>query len=559
MTGLLVPPQDLVLPDEPGEPSLDAIRRAIAVAEAAGAEADIDALVTLLQQRLARGWRRSPSAMGAYLTGGVLRRWRYVEYLSRKFVDAATGRSPRQIWNLPTRYGKSTIARWGVTWALDRSSGQARLIFVSYADSLARENSVIVRDMARTYADHLAFDLQPDRRQQDRWNTSAGGGLKSDGIMGGILGFGAGGGAYDPELGEFVRGGIMLDDPYGGWAQAHSAAERKKVRDQFKGTIRNRLDEEEAWIIVIQQRLHDEDLTHTLLEDTANATGDTWEHVCLPALAYDDGTPDPLGREPGEPLEPERFSGDDVHARARGLGPYLAAAQEQQRPLKAEGTEIRRDWFVLVPPEEWPGKPTRRAIASWDLKLKDNERGDFVVGQAWWPVGAARYLVDQVRGQWDHATTANAIALLQVRVPTIHRHHIESAGAIEEVTALLRTPQAGYVVSPEMQARLRMTDDEARAVEHLRRSGMTNLVAEKVTEGAKPVRARIYIGRYADSGNLRLPAGAPWVDGYLDEVTAFPEGLHDDQVDASSLGLKVLHAKPGGGGGMATATGAIPR
>lgn len=539
----------------------------MARAEAENREADVDALVALLQQRLARGWRRSPSAMASYLTGGVVRRWRYVEYLSRKFVDAATGKSPRQIWNLPTRYGKSWSARWGVTWVLDRTSGKARLVFVSYADTLARENSIAVRDFGLAYQDRLNFQLAPDRRQQDRWNTSTGGGLKADGMKGGILGFGAGGGAVDTETGLMVRGGILVDDPYAGWIQAHSDATRRDVVGHFKGTIRNRLDEEEAWIIVIMQRLHPLDVTQTLLDEAEAETGDPWEHVCLPALAWEPGQgcecrsckgrPDPLGRAPGEPLEPERFTLEQVQGRHRGMGSFGVNAMEQQRPQAAEGLDFKRAWFPLFTASEKPKRP-ERSCTSWDLKLKDSEKGDYVVGQAWWAVGRGRWLVDQLRGQYDHATTACAIALLAVRHPEIRTHYVESAGAADEVIGMLRTPTPGFVVSDEMQTRLGMTDDEARAVERLRRGGMRNVKGEPVTQAAKPVRARVFITPYAEQRDVLLPADAPWVSEWLDEVTAFPDGLHDDQVDAFSQAMKVLDRRKSGGAGMATATGPIP-
>jgi phage terminase large subunit-like protein len=42
-------------------------------------------------------------------------------------------------------------------------------------------------------------------------------------------------------------------------------------------------------------------------------------------------------------------------------------------------------------------------------------------------------------------------------------------------------------------------------------------------------------------GNVRLVGGA-WNSAYLDELCAFPEGPHDDQVDASSGAFAKLAA-----------------
>lgn len=555
MTGILIPEHGIVDvgmfgPGGPLDGRYDLARRALEHAEA---EADIDALLALLEHELSVGWRLSPSSMGAYLSGGVLRRWRYVEYLSRKFVDAATGKSPRQIWNLPSRYGKTWLAEWGFIWVLDHTDGRARLMLVSWGDELARRTSIETRTLALGHGERLGFGLA-GRFTQDEWDTDAGGRLFASGIDGGMFGMGAGSGGYSEQLQAYVRGGIVVDDPFKNWQQAHSEARRNHVENQFKGVVRSRLDEEEAFIIVIQQRVHEDDLSGRLLEDVAAETGDRWEHVNLPALAYDDGTRDPIGRKPGEPLE--RFDLPATLSRMEGMGEHVAAAQMQQRPLKAKGHELLREWFVLATASEMPVKP-ERAISSWDLKLKDKEAGDYVVGQTWWKVGQGRWCVDQMRGQYDHATTANAIALTQVRHPEVKRHFVEHAGSADEVEELLKQPQRGYVVTDEMAERLGMTDDERAKVARLRQSGMGNIVLRAVTDGAKPVRARLYIAPAAERGNVRIPEDAPWAAKWLEEMAGFPFGVHDDQVDAASLGLKELR-KATGGAGMHVPEGSIP-
>jgi len=148
-------------------------------------------------------------------------------------------------------------------------------------------------------------------------------------------------------------------------------------------------------------------------------------------------------------------------------------------------------------------------------------------------------LVDQLRGQFDHATTENAMALLAVRHPEAGTHYIEAAGSAPEVVGELRKPSGGYVVSDVMAERLGMTPDERTAVAELRRRGMANLTPVP-PKGDKSVRARAHIAPKAEAGHVRFPADAQWVPALLDELTAFPEGLHDDQVDAMSLGLQKL-------------------
>jgi hypothetical protein len=47
---------------------------------------------------------------------------------------------------------------------------------------------------------------------------------------------------------------------------------------------------------------------------------------------------------------------------------------------------------------------------------------------------------------------------------------------------------------------------------------------------------------YAESGNIYLPDPplAPWVEDYIAEFQTFPNGAHDDQVDATSQAINWL-------------------
>ena len=37
-----------------------------------------------------------------------------------------------------------------------------------------------------------------------------------------------------------------------------------------------------------------------------------------------------------------------------------------------------------------------------------------------------------------------------------------------------------------------------------------------------------------ESGFVHIPETAPWLDAYLHELTVFPKGKHDDQVDSTA-------------------------
>jgi phage terminase large subunit-like protein len=51
-----------------------------------------------------------------------------------------------------------------------------------------------------------------------------------------------------------------------------------------------------------------------------------------------------------------------------------------------------------------------------------------------------------------------------------------------------------------------------------------------------------------ENGFVWLPREAPWLAEYLRELTLFPAGRHDDQVDSTALALAWIKSRPRAGG-----------
>ena len=79
-------------------------------------------------------------------------------------------------------------------------------------------------------------------------------------------------------------------------------------------------------------------------------------------------------------------------------------------------------------------------------------------------------------------------------------------------------------------------------IDHYRRNVLPSFTfyGDKVT-GDKAERARP-LSSAAQAGNVKLVRG-PWNVAFLDEAEAFPQGSHDDQVDAVSGGRSKLATK----------------
>lgn len=492
----------------------------------------------LIEQALGRqqaiGWRADPVSMMAHFNPD----WTiepYQRFLGRKFRQLFTGEDPYQIWNLPARYGKSTIAsQYGPAWVFDQTGGRARMILTSYADTLALENADIVRSILEDHADELDVTLRRDRRARKRFATPAGGGLLAAGINSSITGFGAGRG-----------GGLVVDDPFKNWQDAHSELARDLVWQQFRSVLRLRLDAPgrgapPPFMLVVHTRWHEDDLTGRLVAHAEATTGMRFTVVRLAAIAEEADPkspdpvlrlPDPLGRAPGETLG--RFPEDEVHQRAIDLGSYLAAGLEQQRPSPAEGGELRRVWWQLH-----PALPTRfdAWASSWDMKLKEKETGDYTVGQVWARVGGDYWLVAQLRGQWDQATARAAMALVAHRFPDCRRHLVENAGYGPEVMQTLRKGSGPrYQLSDAVCGLLGITEDERPHVQAILRRGLSGLIAVKV-KGSKIVRARA-VSPILEAGNVHVVETDPQALALIEEAAQFPNGSHDDMVDAWSQAM----------------------
>jgi phage terminase large subunit-like protein len=540
----LTPPQLRAFAHSLDDPDDVALLEEVIGEMASEAERSADSLVH---------WRADPARMGHHLNPGrgpgQVTLWLYVALLGEAFARTSQVGAGRLIVNLPAQYGKSTLgSQWGPAWHVDRWPDRS-LILASYGDELAERNALAVRDILEGHGDVLRARLRRDQRRKDRFLTDEGGGVLATGINSTATGFPA--------------HGVVIDDPFKGWPDAHSEANRQRVWNQYRSVFRLRLTTDEAWVVVAMTRWHEQDLCGRLQQEAWDGTGEEFEVLRLPEVAEaPDPTsanpllrqPDPLGRQPGQILEPERFGEAAVAAKRLTLGPYLWAGLAQQRPAPEEGTDILRAWFQL---EETLPARADEAITSWDMKLKDKEAGDYVVGQCWWRVGGGYWLVEQLRGQWNEATTKVAMALMMVRHPEVRRHYYENAGNAPELTAELRRGEGSAYVLPSVVAdKLGMVPAEREAVQALLRRGLSSLVPV-TPKGDKRVRMRA-VSPVIAGLNVHLPAGAPFVPQYLEEMAAFPNGANDDQVDATSQALSKL-SRPAAAAGSPGATADGPR
>src|SRR3954470_12304866 len=140
------------------------------------------------------------------------------------------------------------------------------------------------------------------------------------------------------------RGGdiIVIDDPIAA-LPALSQKPREHVVDWYLNTLLSRLDDKQnGAIVLVMQRLHEDDLAGVLLRGS-----DEWTVLSLPAIAEQDERI-PIGngrfhhRHAGDVLHPEREPREVLEALRAQLGAEIFAAQYQQQPVAPGGAMIKR-------------------------------------------------------------------------------------------------------------------------------------------------------------------------------------------------------------------------
>lgn len=212
-------------------------------------------------------------------------------------------------------------------FALNPSS---KFIHVSYSDDLVRDNSQCVMNLINSSPYQSLFpEVKILGRSPSKWKTTQNGQFLATSSGGQITGFGAGD-VVDldkkPSENEFsgFAGAIVIDDPLKP-DDAFSDKIRNSINLHFETTIRNRINSPDTPIIIIMQRLSEQDLCGYL----HGIEPDTWQTIKLPAIYTDKN-----GNEVS--MWKEKYSLDDLH-KLREINPWVFETQYMQNPQPLEG------------------------------------------------------------------------------------------------------------------------------------------------------------------------------------------------------------------------------
>jgi hypothetical protein len=206
--------------------------------------------------------------------------------------------------NIAPRYGKTELAvKNFISHGLSINPA-AKFIHLSYSTELALDNSEAVKDIIEHESFKEIFPevvIKKDSKAKKKWYTTAGGGVYATSTGGQVTGFGAGTVDDDDEkfdeefedefsqllegigINQTFGGALIIDDPIKP-EDADSEIKRNRVNNRYDSTIKNRVNSRNTPIIIMMQRVHEDDLCGYLLK---NEPGE-WFVLSLPCIQVDD-------------------------------------------------------------------------------------------------------------------------------------------------------------------------------------------------------------------------------------------------------------------------------
>tara|TARA_B100000579_G_scaffold438017_1_gene470926 strand:- start:11114 stop:12607 length:1494 start_codon:yes stop_codon:yes gene_type:complete len=405
--------------------------------------------------------------------------------MAEKFQAVAEGKLKRIIINIAPRHGKSELTSWLLpAWLLGQDPSR-KVIAATHTTEFSQRFGRKVRNLIDSEPFKEVFPevtLRADSKAAGRWDTNGGGEYFACGVGAAMTGRGA-------DL-------LIIDDPHSETAGINPTPEYyDSIYDWYSSGPRQRLQPKGA-IIVVMTRWSEMDLTSRLVQSSRERTGsDQWEVIELPAMY-----------ESGEPLWPEFWPKEELHALKAELPLGKWLAQYQQTPTAEEGALIKREYW-----REWtkPNPPECDfIIQSVDTAHTKNARSDYSAITTW--------------GVFTNEEASNIILLDSINekleFPELKARTHEIYHSYQPDAFLVEAKAAGLPL-----------------IQELRSSGVpvTDYTPSRGQDKLSRVNA---VADIFASGLVWYPP-TRWAEEVIEQCASFPNGQHDDLVDCTTLAL----------------------
>ena len=446
----------------------------------------------------------APSLVSGFKMG------KHIEVISNKLKQLEEGEIKRLMVFLPPRSSKSVIcSKLFPAWYIGRNP-EHEILTVSHSDQLSSDFGRSVRDVVNTEEFSKIFSgvqLRSDVRAAGKWKTNQGGMYYAAGVRSQIAGRGAHIAILDDVMSE--------EDSY-------SEAGRKYVKEWYPAGLRTRIMPNGA-IVIINTRYHYDDLCGWLLkqqEDMGEYETIPWEVIKIPAWLDEDAAELldlPVGGSYFPEWKPDEVLQVDENEIKASNGARYWNSLYMQDPTPEEGGLIKKRWLQYWEYDEPPSCDF--IIQTYDTAFSTRTTADFSVIQTW---GIFYMHNETEQGYEEYAPQLILLGNIKGRF---------------EYPELRRMAQKLY---NEHRPDVCMIEKKASGqslIQDMRRGGLP--VMEYLPDRDKV--ARVYAATPSmEAGRVWFPKGRKWAEELVDELITFPNGAHDDQVDAMTMAIHYM-------------------
>lgn len=406
------------------------------------------------------------------------------EEIAEALHKVETGEIKNLLINIPPRYGKTELAVINWISKCIAANPKCKFIHLSYSDDLALDNSSKTKEIIQSdeYQALWPVQLKQDSKSKKKWYTEEGGGLYATAAGGPVTGFGAG-----STSDEGFSGAIVIDDPIK-IDDADRDVERNRINERLNTTIKSRRNNRNTPIVIIMQRVHEEDMSGFVLDGGMN---EEFYHLKIPAIKN------------GEALWPFKHTLDDLNIE-KVADPVTFSGQMMQEPSPADGSYFKREYF-----KRFKDNPTYlHKYMTSDHAPAGGEDSDYSCFRVWGvdPLGDV-YLIDGFRSQETMDVSCDkALHLIEKHrpfawFPEDDNNWKSVAGFVTKMMRERNVFTQVHPISPHGKDKI----VKAQAFQAMAASG------------------RVYIREGAEGEDI------------IDQYLKFPNGKNDDEVDAGSL------------------------
>ena len=426
------------------------------------------------------------------------------EFLAQRVQAVADGSSSsRQAVSVPPQHGKSRLlAVRAVAWLIGHKPG-CNIAITGFSHSLLTDFIREIKNIMDTPAYVRIFPNISPVFGRDR----------ADSVF-----FSNGSSIIAKSAGSKLTGRkvdwLIIDDAHAGRAEAESRLQRRRVVEWYFADCVTRLSKS-AKVFIIGTRWHPNDLIgHLTSEDyvaqlkAEGQESSAFEVVNLKAIS---GIEDALGRNEGEALFPQERPLSFLLGLKAALPAYEWSSQYDGTPRTASTGQADLSKIKYIEPNQVPeGLILTRG---WDLAITEKQSADFTAGALCGWDGDQFYIIDIFKRQWAWAKVRNHVIeqALRDRVQNnVLRIAIEGVGGFDAIFQDVKAALLGEIAV------------------HKRNP----------PRGGKLMRAQPWLN-LIEAGRVTVVRTA-WTKEFIEELENFPEGSHDDQVDAVSIAHEEL-------------------